>query len=174
MMTYSSNKIPSLILVFVVSIVVFVGCAVLGAGLGDAVEGILDDRGDAHTERMREMETEQERQDAREAEAAAQEAEAQVEIERERALQEQAKQRQMEYQVEWQRAAGDRAEADANAYNTRRMSDAAYHAIQRQGRLLTLSVAQQYFFGGVMGLALVTVAGVALVVMNARKEKRDD
>ena len=156
--------------VVIVGVLVCV-CVVAGvAGIGDVSDNFLDDRADVHIERMREMETEQERQSAREAEALAQEAEAQVEIERGRALQEQAKQRQMEYRVQFEDASGRRAESEADAYTTRRMADAAYRAIQRQGRLLSLSVVQQYFFGGVMGVAIVGVVVLALVALNARKE----
>ena len=170
-MTYSSNRgMLNLLLVFVTGLILFAGCAVLVSGLSDTVDGVLNDQDAARIERLRLLEVEAQHQEAQEAEALAAQAEAQTEIERERAAQEVAKQRQMEYQVEWQRAAGDKAEADANAYTTRRMADAAHAAIQRQGRLLTLSIAQQYVFGGVMALALVAVVVLAVVVLQARKK----
>ena len=154
-----------------VAVLVFV-CGVVGiTGLGDVGDDFFTDRGNAHSERMRELDTEQQRQDAREAEADAEAAEAQVEIERARAEQEVAKQRKMEYEVEWQRAAGDKAESDANAYNTKRMADASFAAIQRQGRLLSLSHYQYMFFGGILMVALMVNGALALTIMAKRKEK---
>ena len=147
-------------------------CGVAGlASVGNIGDEFLNDQGNAHTERMRELETERERQKVLNAEALARVAEANVETERALAVQELAKQRTAEAGVEWQRAAGEHEVRKAEAYNTKRMADAAYHAIQRQGRLLTLSIAQQYFFGGVMGVALLLVVVLALVALNARKEK---
>lgn len=166
---YSSNKIPSLIIVFILGIALFASCAVLAGGLGNVADDFLDDKDAARLERLRLMEVEAQRQQVQEAEEQRLAAEAQIEIERQVAAQEVARERQMEYEVEWQRAAGDKAEADANAYSTKRAADASFAAIQRQGRLLTLSLAQQYFFGGVTSLALVAVVALTVVLFWRQK-----
>lgn len=176
MYTYSSSRgLGNLALVFVTILVLLVGCAVMASGLGDAVDGVLNDKDAARVERLRMMEVEAERQKAQGAEEQRLKAEAQVEIEREKAAQEEAKERQEAARVERINAEGNRAERFANAYTTRKMADASYRAIERQGRLLTMtlawSAAQRAFFWAVVGLAIAVGAVGVLVVHDQRKRQ---
>lgn len=163
--------ISRILIIVTFVVVLLVGCAVVASSLAGAVDDLLLDEDAARLERLRLAEVERQRQETQEALALAEEAQYQVEIERERTAQEEALQRQMEYRVEWQRAAGDKAEADANAYTTRRMADASYKAIQRQGHLLALSHLQYIFFGGVMMAGLVGGGLLALVWYADRRAR---
>lgn len=153
-------------------LVLIASCAWTASALTGAVDGFLLDEDAARFERLRLVDVEQQRQETKEAEAQAEEAARQVEIERERAAQEEAKERQREYEVEWQRAYGERVRDEAAAYTTRRMADASYKAIQRQGHLLALSHLQYIFFGGVVMAGLVFGGLAALVWYGDRIAKK--
>ena len=161
----------ALVAILLAALLLFAVCAVVVSALTNAVDGFLLDEDAARFERLRLADVEQQRQETREAQARAEEAQRQVEVERERAAQEEAKERQREYEVEWQRAYGERVRDEAAAYTTRRMADASYKAIQRQGHLLALSHLQYIFFGGVV-MAGLTFGGLGVLVWYADRRVR--
>lgn len=147
-------------------------CALTVSTLTSTVDGFLLDEDAARFERLRLVDAEQQSQETQEAQARAEEAQRQVEIERERAAQEEAKERQREYEVEWQRAYGERVRDEAAAYTTRRMADASYKAIQRQGHLLALSHLQYTFFGGVLMAGLI-FCGLGVLIWYGDKQRQN-
>lgn len=144
-----------------VLIVLCLGAIAIGSAGGDWAEDLIGTADNAHYERMREMQMAEAEHNKKAAEAEVEVAEAELAQAREEKEKEEAYARQMEQAVQLEKARGQRAQDEADAYTTERMADAAYKAIQRQGRLLSLSVAQSTFFAAVLGAA-VLILGVLL------------
>jgi hypothetical protein len=160
------------IAVGLVLLVLCFGCIFAGAAGGDWAEGLIDNADNAHFERMREMEMAEAEHNRKEAEAEVDVAEAEVARAREEKEKEEAYARQMEQTVQLEKARGQRAQDEADAYTTKKMADAAYNAIQRQGHLLTLSAAQSTVFAGVFGAAVLFLSLLLFVEVSKRRQKR--
>lgn len=160
------------IAILIIGLVVAFACVAVGAMMGGLGDTITEDRAEERRVEMREYEMEQAKAERGVAEAETEAAEARLEEARQEKEIEEARARQDEADVAWQTAYGQRMQDEADAYNTRRMSDAAYKAIQRQGHLLSLSVGQQMFFGGVSSIAALIFGVLAFIEIAARRRDK--
>ena len=160
------------IVVVIIALVLAFLCVAVAGLMGGLGETITEDRAEGRRAEIREYEMEQAKAERGKAEAETEAAEARLEEARQEKEIEIARARQDEADVAWQTAYGQRMQDEADAYNTRRMSDAAYKAIQRQGHLLSLSVGQQMFFGGVSSIAALIFGVLAFIEIAARRRDK--
>jgi len=148
MRTGANSFAGPVLLLLIVSVGLCIGVALVSAG----ADNVFRDDNAVVLARQETLAAEAE---AATAEQARLEAEAKAEEQRELT-------RQWEARANYERAAGERSQSEADAYTTRRMADAAHSAINRQGRMAELGTLRLTFFCVVLGAALILVSFLAL------------